>query len=162
MRNFSNRFIISGVVIIVGVMIAGLMQISSNKEQALEDSSNQKDTTLEQPVIGSEGEVSDVVVEPITDTEQSQTKVFTVVGKNFSFDQSEIRAQKGDTVKIIFKNEEGFHDLVLDEFNAKTSRLSVGESAEIEFVADKTGSFEYYCSVGTHRQMGMKGLLIVE
>ena len=31
-----------------------------------------------------------------------------------------------------------------------------------EFTADKVGSFEYYCSVGSHRSMGMKGVLKVE
>ena len=32
----------------------------------------------------------------------------------------------------------------------------------VTVVSDKTGSFEYYCSVGTHRQMGMKGTLTVK
>jgi plastocyanin len=29
-------------------------------------------------------------------------------------------------------------------------------------VADKKGTFEYYCSVGQHRALGMKGKLVVE
>jgi plastocyanin len=35
-------------------------------------------------------------------------------------------------------------------------------STFIEFVANKKGKFEYYCSVGEHRAMGMKGNLVVE
>ena len=32
----------------------------------------------------------------------------------------------------------------------------------VEFTVDKTGTFEYYCSVGQHRANGMVGNLIVE
>ena len=66
-----------------------------------------------------------------------------------------------DTVKIIFKNAKGFHDWTLDEFNAATKQLTVGQSETIQFVADKAGTFEYYCSVGNHRQQGMVGKLVV-
>ena len=93
---------------------------------------------------------------------KDSVKTFNVVGDNFSFDIKEIKVTKGDKVKIVFVNKEGFHDWVLDEFNAKTPRLGEGKTAEVEFVASKTGSFEYYCSVGEHRQMGMKGILVVE
>jgi nitrite reductase (NO-forming) len=85
-----------------------------------------------------------------------------VLGKNFGFSETEIRVKKGDTVEIQFTNEAGFHDWVLDEFNAKTKQLKAGESETVTFVADKAGTFEYYCSVGSHRQMGMVGTLIVE
>src|SRR3989344_5953228 len=93
---------------------------------------------------------------------QSSIKSFTITAQNFSFSQSEIRVKKGDTMKIHFSSVGGMHDWVLDEFSAKTPRVSEGQSADIEFQATKTGTFEYYCSVGTHRQMGMVGKLIVE
>lgn len=89
-------------------------------------------------------------------------KTFTITAANFSFDLKEIRAKKGDTIKIVLNNQEGTHDWVIDEFNAKTKRLQAGQTDTIQFTADKTGTFEYYCSVGTHRQMGMKGNLIIE
>ena len=41
-------------------------------------------------------------------------------------------------------------------------RKATGQIDEVEFVVDKAGTFEYYCSVGNHRQMGMVGKLIVE
>lgn len=91
-----------------------------------------------------------------------QTQVFKIIGENFKFSQNEIRVKKGDRVKINFESTGGFHDWMVAEFNAKTSRVNTGGKASVEFVADKTGEFEYYCSVGQHRQMGMKGKLIVE
>lgn len=95
-------------------------------------------------------------------TSTAQARTITVVGSDFSFDTSTITVNKGDTVTIIFKNTDGIHDWVVDEFNARTSRIGVGKSAAVTFVANKTGSFEYYCSVGNHRQMGMRGTLIVK
>lgn len=91
-----------------------------------------------------------------------ETKVFKITGENFKFSQTEIRVKKGDRVKINFESIGGFHDWTIAEFNAKTSQVNAGGKTLVEFVADKTGEFEYYCSVGQHRQMGMKGKLIVE
>lgn len=95
-------------------------------------------------------------------TNPATTKTFVVEGDNFKFAPAELRVKQGDTVVINFKNTGGFHDWVLDEFNARTKQLGDGASETITFVADKKGTFEYYCSVGQHRQMGMKGNLIVE
>lgn len=86
----------------------------------------------------------------------------TVTGENYSFSPKEIRVKKGDTVRIVFKNSDGTHDWVIDEFNAKTPQLQTGQTATVQFVAAKAGEFEYYCSAGNHRQMGMVGKLIVE
>lgn len=91
-----------------------------------------------------------------------EVKEFTVVGTNFQFDVPEIKVNQGDTVRIIFQNGGGVHDWVIDEFDTRTSILNTGEKETIEFVATEKGTFEYYCSVGMHRQNGMWGNLIVE
>ena len=105
------------------------------------------DTTM--PVLGSDVEETLVV------------KEFSVDAAPFSFTPSTMTVNKGDTVKITVKNTKGTHDLKIDEFNTATRILNAGESETITFVADKTGTFEYYCSVGNHRAMGMVGKLIV-
>lgn len=94
----------------------------------------------------------------------SEVKTFEVEGKPFEFSMKEIRVKEGDTVRITFKNTEGMHDWTIDEFNARTKQIQAGESDTVEFVANKKGTFEYYCSVGNgfHRQQGMVGKLIVE
>lgn len=99
---------------------------------------------------------------PSTQTQtQSVVKEFTVSGANFYFAPNTLSVNKGDTVKINFANAGGIHDLVIDGYNVRTSQISGGQSQSITFVADKAGTFEYYCSVGSHRQMGMKGTLTV-
>ena len=88
-------------------------------------------------------------------------KEFVIEGKNFSFAPSTISVKKGDQVKITLKNTGGTHDLKIDEFNVGTKRIQSNQADSFTFVADKTGSFQYYCSVGSHRAMGMWGTLVV-
>lgn len=97
-----------------------------------------------------------------TTKEMEVIKEFKVIGTKFSFDVTEIKVKQGDKVKITFVNKEGLHDWRVDEFDAKTKVINEGETDTVEFVASKTGKFEYYCSVGEHRKLGMKGFLIVE
>lgn len=87
---------------------------------------------------------------------------FDLTGKNFSFSEKEIRVKKGQKVTVNFTSESGFHDWIVDEFNAATDRVNSGGSSSVTFVADQEGEFEYYCSVGSHRALGMVGTLIVE
>jgi plastocyanin len=91
----------------------------------------------------------------------TNVKTFTVTGGNFEFTPASMTVKKGDTVRITFMNVEGFHDFVIDEFDVATKQIQGGAEEVVEFVADETGSFEYYCSVGSHRAMGMKGTLTV-
>tara|TARA_B100000686_G_C16341102_1_gene737961 strand:+ start:43 stop:552 length:510 start_codon:yes stop_codon:yes gene_type:complete len=87
---------------------------------------------------------------------------FDVIGGNFYYDMEEIRVSQGDTVTINFRSEDGYHDWVVDEFDAATAKVQTGETTSVTFVADQAGTFEYYCSVGSHRANGMVGNLIVE
>ena len=97
----------------------------------------------------------------------NEVKTFTVTGSYLRFyidgaENPDIRVNEGDKIWIEFTSEEGFHDWKVDEFNAATQKVNPGTAASIEFIADKKGAFEYYCSVGQHRANGMKGNLIVE
>ena len=124
------------------------------------------DVNQNMPVVptGNEPSVPEMVVTPEpspSPVSEAAVKEFTVQGSNFTFDVSQMTVKIGDRVRIVFKSSGGRHDWRLDEFDAATNVLTDGQSETIEFVANKTGSFEYYCSVGSHRQMGMKGTLTV-
>lgn len=94
-------------------------------------------------------------------------KIFTLTGENFKYtlngvDNPDIIVNEGDHVRIEFSSNLGLHDWVVDEFGASTERIRDGEgSVFVDFIADKKGTFEYYCSVGKHRANGMKGNFIV-
>lgn len=91
----------------------------------------------------------------------SAIKEFTISNDHFSYTPNNITVKKGDNVKITFNNTGGTHDLKIDEFAVATPILGANKSATVEFKATKTGSFQYYCSVGNHRAMGMWGTLTV-
>lgn len=91
----------------------------------------------------------------------SEVKEFTLAGSNFKFSPNEIKVKKGDKVKVTLKSM-GIHDLSISGYNLQTKVLNNGETESIEFTADKTGTFEFWCTVGDHKAMGMTGSLIVE
>ena len=98
----------------------------------------------------------------VSQSPSGPVKEFNVHGGMFYYNPKELSVNKGDTVKVTFINDEGMHDFVIDEFNARTPRIQGGQSTTVQFVADKAGSFQYYCSVGSHRAQGMWGTLIVK
>lgn len=73
-----------------------------------------------------------------------------------------IHLNKGELESIHFINEDqstnSKHNVNIDEFNVHSRDLGYFESQTITFIADKTGSFSYYCSI--HPEM--KGTLVVE
>lgn len=92
----------------------------------------------------------------------SQVKTFNLTGRNFAFSQTEIKVKKGDTVNVNFESTDGSHDWTLDGYGVSTTQVNTGGKTSVQFAADKIGTFEYYCSVGSHRALGMIGKLIVE
>ncbi len=93
---------------------------------------------------------------PAAPEEPASTEVsFTLDSFNYGYDQTELRVQEGDTVTITLTNSEGFHDWVVDEFNAATEKIQAGGTTEVTFIADTAGTYEFYCSVGNHRAQGL-------
>ena len=78
---------------------------------------------------------------------------------NFLFNPKEITAKVGQPITIHFRNS-GFHTFTIDELGVNKT-VSTG-SETVTFTADKKGRFPYYCTVGSHRALGMEGVLVVE
>ena len=156
---------LAGVVSIAGLalLLAGCTnQSATPTPQPLENTNVSGDNT-NQTVNANTNANGNANLNSNTNTTGAPHKVsITVTGRNFAFSQNEIRVKKGDVVTINFTSTEGFHDWVVDEFNASTKSVNPGTPTSVTFTASKTGTFEYYCSVGQHRQFGMKGNLIVE
>lgn len=54
------------------------------------------------------------------------------------------------------------HDLYFSGVDEQTPALSSGESAELEFLVDlPPGEYPYWCAIGSHREQGMEGVMIV-
>ncbi|MBI2673826.1 MAG: cupredoxin domain-containing protein [Candidatus Zambryskibacteria bacterium] len=148
------------VIIIIVLVLGGFFLFKSKGVAPTETEIN---NNMPVPTSGIGGTpVTEKVVEEVTEESAvNNVKEFSIDAASFSFTPSTITVNRGDTVKLTVKNTKGTHNLKIDEFNASTRTLNVGETQTISFVADKVGTFEYYCSIGNHRALGMVGSLIV-
>ncbi len=149
------------IILVVGAVLVAKTVLKPN--QAGENNTTAMGQATESAMATPQEMASTSAISPQpTTASTSNIKSFTVTGSNFAFSPSTLTVSKGDTVKITFVNSGGIHDFVIDEFNAKTSKIQSGQSETIQFVADKAGKFSYYCSVANHRAMGMEGTLTVQ
>lgn len=87
-----------------------------------------------------------------------ELKEFTVEGSEFKYNPGSITVNKGDKVKINFKNTGSTsHNFVIKELGVSTKLIRAGSTDLVEFIADKSGTFTFYCSVPGHRSKGMEG-----
>jgi len=94
--------------------------------------------------------------------ESGEVKTINVEAGSFYFKPNEIRVKKGEKVRIILASKDMMHDFNIDELGVSVPVTKAGDTSTAEFVANKTGEFEYYCSVGQHRKMGQVGKIIIE
>jgi nitrosocyanin len=159
----SKKMIIIGL-IIIAIVVGFFVLKPSEMNRGIEESMDTVTETEDMPqgtVPFQQGGTA-VNVNAGTTVSVSTTRSFTVAAGSYYFTPSSMKVNKGDTVKITVTNSDGMHDLKLDEFGVATRVLKSGESQTVTFVADKSGTFDYYCSIGDHRLMGMQGKLIVE
>jgi len=140
--------IVVGVVVLVVSFALGFYFVRPKPEGLIEEPKNST-RPLEDAAMVQPGQMTEV-------------KVISLTAKNFEYSQKEIKVRKGERVRIELEISEGFHDWVVDELGARTEAVGAGKKVSVEFTADKAGVFEFYCSVGKHRQMGMVGKFMVE
>lgn len=80
----------------------------------------------------------------------------------FGFEPNRIVVKKGDTVKLHITSTDVKHGFAIDEYGINEI-LPPGQVVNIDFTADKTGTFEFYCAVLCGAGHGnMRGELVVE
>jgi len=86
---------------------------------------------------------------------KSDVKEFTINAFRFGYSPDTITVNKGDNVKLTIKNTDTLHGIRIPELGLKGNEL-------IEFTADKTGEFTWYCAnMCGNEHMQMQGKLIV-
>ncbi len=74
-----------------------------------------------------------------------------------------ITVKKGETVRLKIMSIDVTHGFAITGYNVSTGAINVGESETVEFVADKAGTFTFYCTVYcSPKHALMRGKLIVE
>ena len=160
-----NKFLIIAVVVLLAIGAWWLFTQEDTMEvDELPMVDEITEEATEEVVVDDNDEVS--VSEETDRPESDVDHVFVMegIGREFIVDgeeNPELTVAIGDTVRVEFTVTGGRHDFVIDELDVATEVLSVGETEVVEFVATEVGSFEYYCSVGTHRADGMFGTFTV-
>ncbi len=161
------------ILMVLALAVLSLLVIGCGKESAqptggvVVDTISEKATseTVTQPetVVVTEPEyTSSNIVETLPTETAKDVKEFAITAKNWEFLPSEIRVNRGDKVKFTVTSEDIDHGFAIAEFGIK-EKIEGGETKTIEFVADKQGTFIYFCSVpcGTGH-IKMKGKFVVE
>ena len=89
-------------------------------------------------------------------------KVIELEAGSFYYKPSEITLKKGENVKIVLRSVSMMHDFNIDELGIHSLIVKDGDTGTVEFTPTQVGTFEYYCSVGQHRQNGQIGKLTVQ
>jgi plastocyanin len=79
----------------------------------------------------------------------------------FAFSPTEVRVQAGVTTNLEFQNEGSiFHTFTVTDLNFELA-ANGGQRTSGAFRAERTGTYEFICSVPGHAQSGMRGRIIV-
>lgn len=117
---------------------------------------------------GSSGDAADVVID--------------FRAENFKFSPDRIQVPAGKTVLLRMRNAGDMeHDFQVDGLRAEMmDNMSMagshagmsagmvalhtpkGKSASMTFRTDQRGTYEFYCTISGHKELGMKGTLLVE
>lgn len=86
----------------------------------------------------------------------------TIEGFEYGFDPEEFSINRGDTVRVIFRNTGILaHDWAIPDWNITTPEIAGGQEATLEFKAEQMGSIRFICTVPGHETLGMWGTLEV-
>jgi plastocyanin len=147
-----NKNTVWGIVVVL-LVVFGFYLFFNSQQQTTQ--TPQEQNSIEQQVPVEEG-VEETVVE-------DETREIMVEGDEFSFSPSTITVSEGERIALTFKNVGTFpHNFVIDELGVETETIDPDEEDTVEFTADTSGTFAFYCSVGNHRQQGMEGEVDVE
>ena len=164
MENSEKKSPLSMPMIVVALLVlAAVVAFGLNRNQNSETKSS--DPTTEEQTESStaaKDEAEVLVKEKSSAMMESNTQVVAVEGGSFYYKPNEIRAKKDQPITIQLTSVDMMHDFRIDELKVKTEIAKNGETVEVTFTPTEAGSFEFYCSVGSHRAQGMVGKLIVE
>lgn len=150
-------------VIVSGLVLTGCSLLPGQNQNQSGDQTGEAQT--QDAMIKDESVKDDAMMdtpEAEGDAMMPESKLIAVTADDFTYDVKEIRVKQGEKLTVSVTNSEGMHDFVIDELSVNSGMIKAGDTVELEIPTDKPGTYEYYCSVGQHRQMGMKGTLIIE
>ncbi len=136
----------------VGTGASGIPEVSEEEQEAAEvEEALQNAGGAAQ----SEGEVAAVESLP------GEFNEVRLTARQWEFEPATANVQLGDKVKLIITSTDVTHGFSLPDFNVN-AQLEPGQTTELVFIADRPGTFDFFCSVfcGSGHS-GMRGRLVV-
>lgn len=91
-----------------------------------------------------------------------EVKEFKLTAKQFEFLPDRIEVNKGDKVRLLITSIDVEHGISIPEYDI-IEKLPKNKEVQIDFVADKQGTFRFFCSVFCgHGHGDMNGELVVK
>jgi plastocyanin len=160
----NNMMLYVGLAVVAVLVVGGFLYLSgrsnnatapttdSMTEETSEGAMNDTDTDMDSSAMEDEGQMM-----------EGDVREVTVDGSEYSFDPSSLTVTEGEKIRLTFNNVGNLpHNFVIDELGITTQTVPGGGSDTVEFTASQSGTFDFYCSVGNHRALGMEGELDVQ
>ncbi|AZU62458.1 cupredoxin domain-containing protein [Neobacillus mesonae] len=143
---------LSTAVILIVMMLSACGNATNNSSNSTTPPSKKSNTTTQT------SKTSDSSKKATKTAATGKVVDIKVMAKDFEYDKKVIHVKKGDKVRITLQSDDGGHGFALPAFN-----VNIQGNKSAEFIADKTGTFEYHCSIvcGTGHSK-MTGKFIVE
>lgn len=100
---------------------------------------------------------------PTPSTPAGPVTEVSVSAREFAYTPSTVTVKRGETVRIDFTNNgTTAHNLTIEGLGVSTKTIGPGETDSITFTPASAGTFKYFCSVDSHRSLGLEGTLVVQ
>lgn len=122
--------------------------------------SDQNNNQVQQPGVIDISDENHVI--DVDDSSANDIVEINMIAKQWVFEPDVITVNKGDTVNLHINSIDVDHGIGLATFGVD-EKLEAGKVTDVEFVADKVGTFTFFCNVMCgqgHREM--TGQLIVK
>lgn len=139
-----NKIAILSLLVIPTLVLSGCTQPAASPPAPV--TQEQPSSTPETTAIAPDGEV----------------QVINLEAGSFYYKPDSLKFKKGQKVRLVISSVSMMHDFNIDELNVRSPIIKSGDTGTVEFVASQVGTFQYYCSVGQHRQNGQMGTLTIE
>jgi len=144
------------ILIIALFVMAGCTSKQVSNDNVIDDPNSENGAMMEDNE--SQGTTMD---NPNSDPMMGSIQEFDMIAKNWEFIPNTITVNKGDKVILHITSADVKHGFALSEFGINQD-INPGETTTVEFTADKSGEFNFRCSVFCGEgHKGMEGQLIV-
>ncbi len=142
-----SKNLLIGFGVLIAVVIAGIVFVRLPKPSSPPSASNSQ------------------AVPGTTTTSETGGKIneIKVSAKEFAYTPSTITVNKGEKVRITLTNDgAASHNLSIQGLGISTKTIVPGESDSIEFTPSTAGSFTFFCTIDSHKDLGLTGTLEVK